>query len=113
MTEGAVELFDAYPGDEYVDLLGGVWTDVGVKSVSEELVFGLARHGKGAGVMTLTLSSRKVSTNKDKQLKLFNCQNLSDTVVAAKGKGIKIPAVIMFGNSSVPSWLGEGSVLSD
>lgn len=112
VTEGAVELFDAYPGDEYVDLIGGVWTDVGVKSVSEELVFGLARHGKSAGVMTLTLSSRKVSTNKDKQLKLFNCQNLSDTVVAAKGKGIKIPAVIMFGNSSVPSWLGEGSVLA-
>ena len=112
VTEGAVELFDAYPGDEYVDLIGGVWTDVGVRSVSEELVFGLARHGKGSGIMTLTVSTKKVSTNKDKQYRLFNCKNLSDAVLAAKEKGIKIPAAVMFGSSSVPSWLGDGSVLS-
>ncbi len=112
VTEGATELFDAYPGEDYVDLIGGVWLDVGVKSVSEELAFGLARHGKSAGIMTLTLSSRKVSSNKDKQSALFNCRNLSETVMTAKNKGLNIPAAVMFGTSSVPSWLGEGSALA-
>ena len=111
VTEGATFLFESYPGEQYVDLIGGVWTDVGVKSVSDEFTFGLARHGKGAGLLTLTVSSKKVSSNKDKQMKLFNCQSLEDTVVAAKSKSLKIPAVVMFGTSSVPSWLGEGSAL--
>ena len=106
-------MFDAYPGEQYVDLIGGVWTDVGAKSVSEELAFGLARHGNGAGLLTLTVSPKKISSNKDKQVKLFNCRNLSDTVIAEKSKGAKIPAVVMFGTSGVPSWLGEGSALSE
>ena len=111
VTEGATFLFESYPGEQYVDLIGGVWTDVGVKSVSDEFTFGLARHGKSAGLLTLTVSSKKVSSNKDKQVKLFNCQNLADAVLAAKFKGAKIPAVVMYGNSSIPSWLGEGSAL--
>ena len=112
VTAGATFLYDAYPGEQYVDLIGGVWTDVGVKSVSEDFSIGLARHGKGAGLLTLTLSSKKISSNKDKQAKLFNCRNLLDAVVAAKSKGAKIPAVVMYGNSGVPSWLGEGSSLA-
>ena len=111
VTEGATFLFEAYPGEQYVDLIGGVWADVGVKSVSDEFTFGLARHGKSTGLLTLTVSPKKISSNKDKQMKLFNCQSLEDAVVAAKSKSLKIPAVVMFGTSSVPSWLGEGSAL--
>ncbi len=110
-TEGATFLFDAYPGGDYVDLIGGVWLDVGSRSVSDEFAFGLARHGKCPGLLTLTLSSGKISSNKDKQVKLFNCNDLSRAVIAAKKKGAKIPAAVMFGTSSVPSWLGEGSAL--
>lgn len=112
VTEGSTFLFEAYPGEDYVDLIGGVWLDVGLKSVSDEFAFGLARHGKSPGLLTLTVSSKKISSNKDKQVKIFNCKNLSEAVLTAKSKGAKMPAVVMFGTSSVPSWLGEGNALA-
>ncbi len=113
VTEGATGLFDAYPGDEYVDIIGGVWQDVGVKTVSEDFAFGLARHSKSAGVMTLSVSSRKISSSKEKQLSLFNCRDLAEAIVSAKKNGIRIPAVVTFGTSSSPAWLGEGGALPE
>ncbi len=113
VTDGAKGLFDAYPGDEYTDLVGGVWQEVGVRGVSAEFSSGMAAKGKGAGVITLSVSKSKISNAKDGQLALFNCRDLADAVRAQKAKGEKIPAFVTFGVSSAPAWLGEGSALAE
>ncbi len=111
ITDGAKGLFDAYPGDEYVDIIGGVWTEVGAKGISAEYAQGIALRGKPAGPLTVTVSQKKISSGKEGQLALFNCRDLANTVLAAKQSGTPIPAIVTFGLSSSPSWLGEGTAL--
>lgn len=117
---GALDVMYAYPGDEYVDIVGTSWITEGDQEIdgSRKPYSTLTNSAKKIGALcefSIKSGSDLICATKEEQINKFNSLDILDVLYDLRSKGYSFAYILTENGTSSVSWLGKGDefVLDD